>query len=330
MLVITGGGGFIGSVLGAGLNEAGRSNLVIVDRFGTGDKWRNIAKRDFFEIVPVEGLFAWLDRYGAAVEAVFHLGANSSTTFDDADEIIKTNLNYSIALWRWCAAAGKKLIYASSAATYGDGSAGFDDGGGSDALKRLRPLNLYGWSKHAFDLWAMREAAAGRAPPFWAGLKFFNVFGPNEHHKDDMTSLVVKNYPRIVAGETVHLFKSHRPDYADGEQLRDFVYVKDCAAVMLWLWRHEPDAGINGIYNLGTGQARSFLDLINAVGAACGVAPRIEFIDTPPAIRSNYQYFTEARMTRLRQAGYNAPFTPLEDAVRDCVSRHLSQPDPYL
>lgn len=330
MLVITGGGGFIGSVLGAGLNEAGRSDLVIVDRFGTGDKWRNIAKRDFFEIVPVEGLFAWLDRYGAQVEAVFHLGANSSTTFDDADEIIKTNLNYSIALWRWCAAAGKKLIYASSAATYGDGSAGFDDGGGIDALKRLRPLNLYGWSKHAFDLWAMREAAAGRAPPFWTGLKFFNVFGPNEHHKDDMTSLVVKNYPRIVAGETVHLFKSHRPDYADGEQLRDFVYVKDCAAVMLWLWRHEPDAGINGIYNLGTGQARSFLDLVNAVGAACGVAPKIEFIDTPPAIRSNYQYFTEARMTRLRQAGYNATFTLLEDAVRDCVTQHLSQPDPYL
>ena len=330
MLVITGGGGFIGSVLAAYLNEAGRSDLVIVDRFGSGDKWRNIAKRDFFEIVPIDGLFAWLDRYGAEVEAVFHLGANSSTTFNDADEIIKTNLNYSIAVWRWCAAARKKLIYASSAATYGDGLAGFEDAGGIDGLKRLRPLNLYGWSKHAFDLWAMREAAAGRAPPFWVGLKFFNVFGPNEHHKAEMTSLVVKNYPRIAAGETVRLFKSHRPDYADGEQLRDFVYVKDCAAVMLWLWRRDPDAGINGIYNLGTGQARSFLDLTRAVGAACGIAPKIEFIDTPPEIRSNYQYFTQASMSRLRQAGYNAPFTSLEEAVRDCVTQHLSQAEPYL
>ena len=157
--------------------------------------------------------------------------------------MIRNNLNYSIALWRWCAATRKKLIYASSAATYGDGSAGFDDAGGIDALKRLRPLNLYGWSKHAFDLWAMRQAEAGHAPPLWAGLKFFNVFGPNEHHKGEMMSLVVKNYPRVIAGETIPLFKSYRPDYADGEQLRDFVYVKDCAAALLWLWRHEPDCG---------------------------------------------------------------------------------------
>jgi ADP-L-glycero-D-manno-heptose 6-epimerase len=327
MLVITGGGGFIGSVLAAHLNEAGRGDLVIVDRFGSDDKWRNIAKRDFVEIVPVEGLFDWLDRRGSEVEAIFHFGAISATTFNDADAIIANNLNYSIAVWRWCTAAGKPLIYASSAATYGDGAAGFDDAGGIEAFKRLRPLNLYGWSKHGFDLWALREAAAGRAPPFWAGLKFFNVFGPNEHHKGDMMSLVVKNYPRIAAGQTVRLFRSHRPEYADGEQLRDFVYVKDCAQVLLWLWRERRHSGI---YNLGTGQARSFLDLTNAVGAACGVAPRIEFIDTPPAIRSNYQYFTEAIMTRLRQAGYNAPFTPLEEAVRDCVTCHLAQPDPYL
>ena len=338
MLIITGGGGFIGSVLAAQLNEAGRSDLVLVDRFGTGDKWRNIAKRDFYEIVPVDSLFEWLDRFGGAVETVFHLGAISETTFADADEIIRSNLNYSIALWRWCAAQRKKFIYASSAATYGDGSAGFGDTGGIAALKRLRPLNLYGWSKHAFDLWAMRQAEAGNAPPLWAGLKFFNVFGPNEHHKGDMMSLVVKNYPRILAGETIPLFKSYCPDYADGEQLRDFVYVKDCAAALLWLWRHEPNDGpddppgapISGIYNLGTGQARSFLDLIRALGAACGVAPKIEFVDMPDAIRPNYQYFTQAEMTRLRRAGYNAAFTPLEDAVRDCVTRYLAQPDPYL
>jgi len=330
MLVITGGGGFIGSVRAAALNDIGRADLVIVDRFGTGDKWRNIAKRDFCDIVLVDRFPAWLERYGAEVEAVFHLGANSSTFADDADEIIATNLNSSIALWRWCATAGKSLIYASSAATYGDGSAGFDDTGDIAALKRLRPLNLYGWSKHAFDLWAMREAARGHAPPLWAGLKFFNVFGPNEYHKGEMMSLVAKNYRQVAAGETIRLFKSDRPDYADGEQCRDFVYVKDCAAVMLWLWRHGPGADINGIYNMGTGEARSFLDLMKALGTACGVAPQIEFVDMPAAIGSNYQYCTEARIGRLRQLGYNAPFTPLEDAVADFVTQYLAQTDPYL
>ena len=331
MLVITGGGGFIGSVLAARLNDEGRTDLVLVDRFGSGDKWRNIAKRDFFEIVPIDELTAWLDRFGSEVEAVFHLGANSSTTARDADEIIAYNLNYSIALWRWCAEAGRPLIYASSAATYGHGGAGFDDAGSLDAFKRLRPLNLYGWSKHAFDLWALREAQKDGAPPLWVGLKFFNVFGPNEYHKGDMMSLVAKNYARVAAGEPVRLFKSHRPDYRDGEQLRDFVYVKDCVDVMLWLWRQRPRADqLNGIYNLGTGKARSFLDLIQAIGAACGRAPKIEYVDMPEAIRPNYQYFTEAVMSRLRRAGYNAPFTPLEDAVADYVRSHLAAPDPHL
>ena len=327
MLVVTGGAGFIGSVLAAALNEAGRSDLVIVDRFGHDEKWRNIAKRDFFEIVPVEALHSWLERFGGEVEAIFHLGAISATTFTDADEIIANNLNYSIALWRWCAAAKRPLIYASSAATYGDGTAGFDDAGGIDAFKRLRPMNLYGWSKHAFDLWALRQAVAGAAPPHWAGLKFFNVFGPNEYHKGDMMSLVAKNYRKIAAGETIRLFKSHRPDYRDGEQRRDFVYAKDCVAAMLWLWRQGRDSGI---YNIGSGEARSFLDLINALGTACGRAPNIEFVDIPPEIRPNYQYFTEAKLTRLRQAGYNAPFTPLEAAVTDLVTHHLAQSDPYL
>ena len=327
MLVVTGGAGFIGSVLAAALNEAGRSDLVIVDRFGHDEKWRNIAKRDFFEIVPVEALHSWLERFGGEVEAIFHLGAISATTFTDADEIIANNLNYSIALWRWCAAAKRPLIYASSAATYGDGTAGFDDAGGIDAFKRLRPMNLYGWSKHAFDLWALRQAAAGSAPPHWAGLKFFNVFGPNEYHKGDMMSLVAKNYRKLAAGETIRLFKSHRPDYRDGEQRRDFVYAKDCVAAMLWLWRQGRDSGI---YNIGSGEARSFLDLINALGTACGRAPNIEFVDIPPEIRPNYQYFTEAKLTRLRQAGYNAPFTPLEAAVTDLVTHHLAQSDPYL
>jgi len=321
MLVITGGGGFIGSVLAERLNRAGRADLVIVDRFGNGDKWRNIARRDFYEILAPDALFGWLERFGAAVEAVFHLGAISSTFVTDADAVIASNLNYSVALWRWCTGASRRLIYASSAATYGDGAVGFDDMGDLAALKRLQPLNLYGWSKHAFDLWAMREAAVGRAPPLWVGLKFFNVFGPNEYHKGDMMSLVAKNYPKVAAGEPVHLFRSHRPDWADGGQRRDFVYVKDCAEAMLWLLQHGCRSGL---YNLGSGASRSFRELIEAVGRACGTQPVIEYIDIPPEIRPNYQYFTEAPMRKLRSAGYAAPFTPLEEAVADFVGQYLA------
>lgn len=327
MLVVTGGGGFIGSVLAWALNEAGRADLVIVDRFGTDEKWRNIAKRDFFEIVAIETLPGWLERHGREVEAVFHLGANSSTTERDADFVIETNLNSSIGLWRWCAAHGKPFIYASSAATYGDGTQGFDDAGGLAEYKRLQPMNLYGWSKHAFDLWALREAAKGHAPPLWVGLKFFNVFGPNEYHKAEMMSLIAKNYAKVAAGEPIRLFKSHRPGIADGDQKRDFVYVKDCIGALLWLWRHAKESGV---YNIGSGEARSFRELMEATGAACGVAPKIDYVETPPEIRSNYQYLTEAKLTRLRAAGYNASFTPLEIAVKDFVTGYLATPDPYL
>jgi ADP-L-glycero-D-manno-heptose 6-epimerase len=327
MLIVTGGGGFIGSVLVWALNEAGRADIVIVDHFGRDDKWRNIAKRDFFEIISIDRIPGWLERYGGEVEAVFHLGANSSTTETDADHVIETNLNSSVGWWRWCAAQGKKLIYASSAATYGDGAEGFDDAGDYAAFKRLQPLNLYGWSKHAFDLWALREAAKGHAPPLWVGLKFFNVFGPNEYHKDFMMSLVAKNYSKIAAGESIRLFKSHRTGIADGEQKRDFVYVKDCADAILWLWRHGKE---NGIYNIGSGTARSFRELMEATGTACGKPAKIDYVDTPPEIRSNYQYLTEAKLSRLRTAGYNAPFTSLEQAVEDFVTNYVAKPDPYL
>ena len=329
MLVVTGGGGFIGSALVWGLNEAGRDDIVIVDRFGHDAKWRNLAKRDFFEILAIEKLTAWLDRHGDEVETVFHLGANASTTETDADLVIDTNLNASIALWRWCAAAGKPLIYASSAATYGDGAQGFGDDGGVAALKRLRPMNLYAWSKHAFDLWALREAAKAHAPPFWFGLKFFNVFGPNEYHKEDMQSLVAKNYARIAAGETIRLFKSHRAGVADGDQKRDFVYVKDVVRVILWLWSQAGTVP-SAIRNLGTGAARSFRELMEATGAACGAPARIEYVETPPAIRAGYQYLTEAEMGWLAAAGYNQPFLPLEAAVDDFVTGYLATPDPYL
>jgi len=327
MLIVTGGGGFIGSALVWALNQAGHSDIVIVDHFGRDEKWRNIAKLELFEIVAPEELGGWLDRLGRDVEAVFHLGANSSTTEIDAGFIIKTNLNASVAAWRWCASQGRPLIYASSAATYGDGAEGFDDAGGYDALKRLRPMNLYGWSKSAFDLWAMREAAKGHAPPLWIGLKFFNVFGPNEYHKGFMASLVAKNHPKIAAGETIQLFKSHRSGIADGEQKRDFVYVKDCTDVILWLWRHARESGI---YNVGSGTARSFRELMEATAAACGVRARIDYVDMPAEIRPNYQYMTEAKLSRLRAAGYNAPFTPLERAVQDFVTNYLATRDRYL
>lgn len=326
MLVVTGGAGFIGSVLAAHLNTTGRSDLVLVDDLGSAEKWRNIAKRDFHEILPIDGLLPWLEESAVKVEAIFHLGAISSTTATDADAVIARNLNYSIAVWRWCTRTKTRLIYASSAATYGDGSVGFDDRRDIAGLKRLKPLNLYGWSKHAFDVWAMREAAQGMSPPHWFGLKFFNVFGPNEYHKADMMSLIAKNYRDVSEGRPINLFKSHRPDYRDGEQRRDFIYVKDCIDVMSWLLSHD---GESGIFNVGTGEARSFRELMEALAQACAKEVSIAYSDMPHAIRQNYQYFTEATVQKLRGSGYAAPFTKLEKAVEDYVTQYLSK-DPYL
>jgi ADP-L-glycero-D-manno-heptose 6-epimerase len=261
MIIVTGAAGLIGSNLVAGLNDAGRDDIVLVDRLGHDGKWRNIAKRRFLDFVFPEDLESRLSSLPRA-DAVFHLGGISSTTATDADEIVRTNFQLSARLWDWCMRSGTPFIYASSAATYGDGCAGFDDLEGPDHLEKLRPLNLYGWSKHAFDRWSVARSAEGHAPPFWVGLKFFNVFGPNEYHKGDMQSLVAKNFRRIAAGEPVALFKSHRDGIRDGEQLRDFVYVADCVAVMLWLLERRPRPGL---FNLGTGQARSFADLIPTV-----------------------------------------------------------------
>jgi ADP-L-glycero-D-manno-heptose 6-epimerase len=327
MLLVTGGGGFIGSVLGKSLNDAGYEDIVIVDDFGTSEKWRNVAKRQFIDILPISTLLDWLECFGQEVTTIFHLGANSSTTATDADAIIGANINTSMALWRWCTRHGTKLIYASSAATYGDGTLGFDDCAGIGAMKRLRPLNLYGWSKHAFDLQALREAACGRQPTFWAGLKFFSVFGPNEYHKGSLMSLVARNYRKVMAGEPVTLFRSAHPGVPDGGQQRDFVYVKDCAAVMVWLMERGRDSGI---FNLGTGESHSFRELTNVLGTACGIDPVIEYVDVPAAIRQHFQIFTKAPMTKLRHAGYAAPFRPFEEAVREYVTCHLACPDPYL
>ena len=298
---------------------------MILDTLGHDDKWKNIAKRRMLDFVFPDEAESFLAKAGPA-HAVFHMGANSSTTASDGDEIIRSNFRLSTQLWNWCARTGRPFIYASSAATYGAGERGFDDDESRDAQDRLGPLNLYGWSKVAFDRWALGQAAIGHAPPRWAGLKFFNVYGPNEYHKADMMSLVAKNTGPVSRGEIVRLFKSYKPQFADGEQLRDFVYVKDCCAVMRWLFEA---ARPNGIYNLGTGEARSFVDLVRAIGAALGVEAKIEFVDMPEKIRPNYQYFTQANMNKLRAAGYAPAFSSLEDGVRDYVQKHLTAADKY-
>ncbi len=327
MILITGGAGFIGSNLAAALAERGERDVAICDRLGQDGKWRSIAKRELAAVVPPEALFAFLDGHAREIGVVFHMGAISSTTETDADLIAATNFTLSQRLWEWCAESETRFIYASSAATYGDGSAGFDDDGSAAALARLKPLNAYGWSKHLFDRRVARllERNTPR-PPQWAGLKFFNVYGPNEYHKGAMKSVVAQIYPRAVTGEPARLFRSHRPDVVDGGQKRDFVYVRDCVDMMLWLYDHP---AVNGLFNIGSGTARSFADLAAAVFRALGSEPRIDFVDTPVEFRDKYQYFTEARMERLRAAGYARPPTTLEEGVRDYVQTYLAADDPY-
>jgi ADP-L-glycero-D-manno-heptose 6-epimerase len=326
MILVTGGAGFIGSNIAAALVESGVP-VALCDRFRDGSKWRNVAKLELRDVVAPDLLATWLDAHADQVEAVVHMGAISSTTESDVDLIMEVNFRLSQLLWRWCAAHGKRLVYASSAATYGAGEHGFDDDGSLEALAKLRPLNAYGWSKHLFDRWVARELAEHRPrPPQWVGLKFFNVYGPNEYHKGGMQSVVAQKYPLAAAGETLTLFRSHRSDVPDGGQKRDFVYVRDCVNVVLWLLS-RPD--VNGLFNLGTGQARSFDDLARAVFSALGRPAQVTYIDMPSVIRPNYQYFTEASMERLKDAGYSQPFTSVADGVRDYVGRYLSQPDRY-
>ena len=323
MIMVTGGAGFIGSVLQAALYRRGLETIV-VDRLGSSGKWRNLAKHPPSRIIPPEALDAFLQQH-PPLETVFHLGAISATTATDADETWATNVELSRRLWNWCAAHDVRFVYASSAATYGDGSDGFDDD--PAALERLRPLNLYGWTKHAFDLAVARTlASGGPPPPQWAGLKFFNVYGPNEYHKGSMISVVKIKHQEVASGHAPRLFKSDRPGLADGTQSRDFIWVKDVVDVMLWLL---DTPGVNGLFNLGTGRARTYLDLAHAVCDAAGLSRRVEFIDMPTALRGQYQNFTEARMDRLRAAGYQGQFTPLETGVRQYVQNYLVGPDLY-
>jgi ADP-L-glycero-D-manno-heptose 6-epimerase len=327
MILVTGGAGFIGSNLVAALEARGLGDIVVCDKFGRDEKWKNLSKRELAGTLTPETLFPFLEANAGKVEAIFHMGGISATTERDVDLILASNFALSQRLWDYCTANQSRLFYASSAATYGDGSAGFDDDDSPAALAKLRPMNAYGWSKHMFDRRVSRLAASNAPRPRqWAGLKFFNVYGPNEYHKGAMQSVVAHIYPRALAGEPARLFRSHNPAYPDGGQRRDFVYVEDCVAIMLWLYDNP---GVNGIFNSGSGKARTFAELAGVVYGALGKKPMIEYIDTPAEIRDRFQYFTEAKMGRLRAAGYARPSTELEQGVKHYVQTYLSASDPY-
>ncbi|MFL5256275.1 MAG: ADP-glyceromanno-heptose 6-epimerase [Rhodopila sp.] len=326
MILITGGAGFIGSNLQAALARRGHET-VVVDTLGSDGKWRNLAKHPPARIVRAKDLSTFLDSY-PPLEMVFHLGAVSETTAVDGDHTWATNVELSRFLWEWCAARGVRLVYASSAATYGAGDQGFDDDFSLAALERLRPLNLYGWTKHAFDLLVAKVLTHRREqPPQWAGLKFFNVYGPNEYHKGKMISVVKVKHDEVAAGGPTRLFRSDQPGLPDGEQKRDFIWVGDVVDVMLWLMETP---SVSGLYNLGTGRARTYLDLAHAVSDAAGKPHAVEFIDMPAGLRGQYQSFTEARMDRLRAAGYTGQFTLMEEGIRRYVQDYLATPDLYV
>jgi ADP-L-glycero-D-manno-heptose 6-epimerase len=324
--VVTGGAGFIGSNLVAALEARGH-DIIVVDELGSGAKWQNLAKRRLLDLVAPGQLFARLDSGSQPPTAVFHLGAVSDTTERDVDLIVETNFRLSCRLWRWCADHNTPLIYASSAATYGDGSHGWRDDDDPAHLAALRPLNAYGWSKHLFDRWAAHQVDAQlSAPPRWAGLKFFNVYGPNEFHKGPQRSVALQIFDQIAAGQDARLFRSEHPDYPDGGQKRDFVWVDDCLAALLWF---ADGSRPNGLYNVGSGTARGFVDLARAAYAAVGAAPRFEFIAMPPELAGKYQYFTQADLSKLRAAGWTHQPLSIEEGVRRYFAEFLSRPDPY-
>lgn len=325
MIVITGAAGFIGSALAARLNEARFFDLVLVDDFSREDKAANHSGLKCTQRVERDVFLDWLDENESQVQFIFHLGARTDTTEQDRSIFNQLNFNYSQAVWNSCVKYGLPLVYASSAATYGGGEHGYKD---DHALVRsLKPLNPYGESKNNFDCWALDQVDAGHAPYFWAGLKFFNVFGPNEFHKGRMASVVLHTFRQVQATGAMKLFRSHREDYSDGGQTRDFIYVKDLTEVCFFLMHHRKSTS-NGLYNLGTGQARTFLDLAKATFRSMDTEPNISFIDTPKDIRDTYQYFTEADMSKLKSIGYERPFHTLEEAIEDYVKQFL-QKDAY-
>lgn len=321
VILLTGAAGFIGSYLLGYLNKKGFSDIIIADDFSEEDKWFNFDSKQFIAKVEREQLFEWLKKEQPQIDFVFHLGARTDTTEFDYSVHEKLNVQYSKSIWNYCADKNIPLVYASSAATYGNGDLGYNDD--HEIVEKLQPLNPYGISKNEFDKWALKQAAQ---PPFWAGLKFFNVYGPNEYHKGRMASVIFHSFNQVKSTGKVKLFRSHKPDFKDGQQLRDFIYVEDVARVCYWLMEN-PIA--SGLYNLGTGKARTFEDLVKATFTAMSREPVIEYIDMPEDIRDKYQYFTEADMTKLRSTGYEEKFYSLEDGVADYVKKYLLKKEYY-
>jgi len=341
IIMVTGAAGFIGSYMTGYLNEKGYENLVLVDEFEVEEKELNLYEKKYRVKVERDNLFEWLSIENPRVDFVFHLGARTDTTEFDYSIHEKLNVEYSKKIWEYCIEKNIPLVYASSAATYGAGELGYKDD--HDIVEKLQPLNAYGVSKNEFDKWALHSSFTIRhSPPFWAGLKFFNVYGPNEYHKRRMASVVFHAFNQIQSTGKVKLFKSHKPEFKDGEQLRDFIYVKDVAAVCYWLMESVRDQKPEikpqtsdlrrpapGLYNLGTGKARTFNDLVTAIFTSLQLPPDIEYVDTPIDIRDKYQYYTEANMNKLYSAGYKNPFYSLEDGVKDYVTNFLVEKKYY-
>jgi len=321
MILITGAAGFIGSNYAHLLNEIGEE-IAICDWLGHHHKWKNLAGLNLADIIAPENVIEWLKHN--KISTIVHLGAVSTTTETDVDYILKQNFDLSKKLWQWCTQVQIRFIYASSAATYGNGEHGFNDDNSLEYLKKLRPLNPYGWSKNLFDMWVISQTLKGNRPPQWAGLKFFNVYGPRETHKGPQRSVAHQLYEQIKRYESIKLFKSYHPNYPDGGQLRDFVFVDDCCQVIEWL-RQTPT--VSGIFNVGTGKARSFHDIATALATATNQSPDIELIEMPREIRQHYQYFTQANMARLQTAGYQADFISLEEGIERYVKFLEANPD---
>ena len=315
MIAVTGAAGFIASVVAGTLNRNGFEDLVLVDDFSKTQKKENYSSKKYNSLIDRNEFIEWFEKHHDEIDFIIHLGARTDTTEFDYNVFQKLNVDYTLAIWKICTEHQIPMIYASSAATYGMGESGYIDS--HDIVNDLQPLNAYGRSKNEIDKWILQQK---ECPPFWAGLKFFNVYGPNEYHKGRMASVILHSFGQINTTGQVKLFRSHRPDYKDGQQLRDFVYVKDVANVILWLMQHKPESGL---YNVGTGKARSFYDLADNTFKALRLKTNIEFIDTPLDIRDKYQYFTEAKMDKLRKAGYDKPFTSLEDGVYHFVPYYL-------
>ncbi len=318
MIIITGGAGFIGSALIAALNKRKITDILVVDELGTDQKWKNLRNLSFADYVEKVDFLEMVieNKFDGSIEAVFHLGACSDTTETDASYLIKNNYEFSKLLAQWATADNIRFIYASSAATYGNGSNGFSDD--LEKIENLRPLNMYGYSKQLFDLWAHRTGLLKKI----VGLKYFNVFGPNEYHKGDMRSFATKAFEQVNKTGKVRLFKSYIPEYADGQQLRDFIYIKDTVDMTLFFYDNPH---IGGLFNIGTGKACTWSDLVKAVFAAIGKKPKIEYIDMPESIRDHYQYYTCADIAKLRKASYNKDTTPLEDSIKDYVQNYLQK-----